>query len=230
MEILMAETKDFQIVSVYKPPPTPFNWPNHINITDKNTIVLGDFNSHNVIWGYKENNSDGEAVEEWALDKNLTILHNAKDQPSFNSGRWKKGYNPDLVFVPSRFCNNFRKTVCDLIPKSQHRPISLKPRPVVRALQSKPRVRFNFRRANWAAFTSELEGRIDEVHPDPDAYKQFKQLVWRVSRNNIPRGCRKSYIAGLSDNSKELYDTYNEAYEDDPFECDTYYRMHRASN
>ena len=221
MEILMVETKDFQIVSVYKQPPTPFNWPNHINITDKNTIVLGDFNSHNVIWGYKENNSDGEAVEEWALDQNLTILHSAKDQPSFNSARWKKGYNPDLIFVPSRLCNNFRKTVCDPIPKSQHRPVSLKSRPVVRALQSKPRVRFNFRRANWEAFTSELEGRIDEIQPDPDAYNQFKQLIWRVSRNNIPRGCRKFYIAGLSDNSKELYDTYTVAYEADPFSEET---------
>ena len=101
MEILVIETRDLTIVSVYKPPPTPFNWPNRHKLNEKNTIVLGDFNSHNVIWGYRDNTSDGEAMEEWALANNLTLLYNAKDKPSFNSARWKKGYNPDLVFVPS---------------------------------------------------------------------------------------------------------------------------------
>ena len=217
MEILRIETTNLSITSVYKPPPTPFHWPHNFPQTSKATVVIGDFNSHSTSWGYEETNEDGLAVEEWATNLNLTILHNAKDQPSFNSARHKKGYNPDLTFASSRHTDNFEKTIGDPIPKSQHRPIVLNVRPVIKPLESKYIPRFNFRKANWEGFTTDLNIEIASINPDPKNYEQFKTAVWKTAKKHIPRGCRKSYIPCLSNEGKQLYEDYKKAYETDPF-------------
>ena len=64
MEILRVETSQMTITSVYKPPPTPFSWPQITDSNNKPSIIIGDFNSHNTMWGYHSNNKDGEDVEE----------------------------------------------------------------------------------------------------------------------------------------------------------------------
>ena len=102
IEILKVETEHINIISVYKPPPTPFTWPADLELDEKAYLNVGDFNSRNTIWGYEYNNRDGEAVEEWALANDLTLIHSAKGKPSFQSARWRREYNPDLVFVSSR--------------------------------------------------------------------------------------------------------------------------------
>ena len=217
LEILQIDTAKLTIISVYKPPTTPFTWPRNHNIGDKATLVIGDFNSHNTIWGYSHTNNDGDAVELWALNLNLTLIHDAKHKPSFHSARWNRGYNPDLVFASSRHSRNFEKSISDPIPRSQHRPITIEVKPVLRPTESKPKIRFNFRKANWEGFSQELDARINDINPDPENYDRFQNLVWSVAKGNIPRGCRKTFIPCLSDESKDLYREYVAAYEDDPF-------------
>ena len=39
----------------------------------------------------------------------------------------------------------------------------------------------------------------------------------KVARKNIPRGCRRNYVPGLTSESIELIEEYREKYEDDPF-------------
>ena len=78
MEILRVETAQLIVISVYKPPPTPFLWPNIPNPDNKPLITIGDFNSHNTLWGYDTNDTDGEAVENWAAINDYVILYNPK--------------------------------------------------------------------------------------------------------------------------------------------------------
>ena len=177
--------------------------------------MIGDFNSHSTSWGYDETNADGEAVEEWATKLNLTILHSAKDNPSFNSARHRKGYNPDLTFVSARHINNFERKIGDPIPKSQHRPIVLT-KLVLRPQGTKYIPRFNFRKADWQGFTQELDTTIANIKPEPNSYEHFRIAVWKSAKNHIPRGCRTSYIPCLTEQGKALYDDYKKAYEDDP--------------
>jgi len=48
----------------------------------------------------KRQNRDN--VENWAEAEGLSLMHNSKRSLSFNSGRWKKSYNPDLTLVSEK--------------------------------------------------------------------------------------------------------------------------------
>ena len=61
MEVLLVETIKVTIIAVYKPPATPFKWPQTLT-QNKPTVIIGDFNSHSTLWGYKENNHDGDSL------------------------------------------------------------------------------------------------------------------------------------------------------------------------
>ena len=124
------------------------------------------------------------------------------------SARWRRGYNPDLAFVSFIHYPNFEKSVCDPIPKSQHRPLSVSIRPVLRATVSQPMHRFNYRKAKWECFTPELDDNITNFEPIPENYEPFKKLVWETSRKHIPRGCRKNYIPCITEQGKEIYEKY----------------------
>ena len=217
MEILRVETSQITITSVYKPPTKPFAWPQIVNPESRPMITIGDFNSHSTLWGYDQNDSNGDIMENRAAPNDYTILHSPKDKPTFMSARWKKGYNPDLAFVSSRYFSSFERTVEDPIPKSQHRPVTLSTKPAVKAMESNQIPRFNFRKAKWENFTKDLDNKITSIEADPKNYEALQKLVWEVAKKNIPRGCRKSYIPCLNDESKEIYEMYIDAYNKDPF-------------
>ena len=86
IETLSVDLGSIIITSVYKPPATPFKLP-PLLLPHKNRIVIGDFNSHNIQWGYNSTNEDGNAVEQWSDSNQLSLVHDAKHPPSFNSAR-----------------------------------------------------------------------------------------------------------------------------------------------
>ena len=120
VEFITVELPGVVVLSLYKPPPEPFLLP-PLGQRIKPHIVIGDFNSHSTLWGYTTTDSDREAVEQWADSNRLSLIHNAKQPKSFNSAIWKKGYNPDLIFVSSKCV---RILFWDSNPPTpQHRPI-----------------------------------------------------------------------------------------------------------
>lgn len=147
------------------------------------------------------------------MDKDLAILNRAKDKPSFFSARWQRSYNPDLAFVSSQH-QNFRRSVRDPITNSQYGPITVHLAPVV---NRKPHPRSNFRKANWEAFTSDLEEGIEDADPTLGGYDSPLTSV----RKNISRGCRKRYIPDLSDTSRKIYTWYANSHDADPFAEET---------
>ena len=187
----------------------------HLNLSDslhwdknKPHIIIGDFNSHSTLWGYTTTNSDGESVEKWADSNSMSLIHNAKLQKSFNSAIWKKGYNPDLIFVSSNISDMCEKSVLGPIPCTQHRPICGTINPITVSQPTTPRRRFNLKKANWDGFSTEFDAAIEEVNSIPEKYGRFIKLLCVVSKRHIPRGCISNYIPGLTEESKSLYEIY----------------------
>ncbi|XP_049873462.1 uncharacterized protein LOC126372007 [Pectinophora gossypiella] len=222
VEIITVDIGYCTVTSVYKPPNTPFQFvpPTNFN-NDKTKIVMGDFNSHSTNWGYNATNADGEAVEEWAETQDLTLIHSIKEPASFNSGRWKRGYNPDLIFVSANVASQCTKTVSTPIPRTQHRPIMCGIQPVVRPIATPYRRRFNYRKANWEQYRNSIDDALLKIPPAPQNYDQFMDEVKIRSRKYIPRACRVLYIPGLSRESAALLREYETHYNCDPFSEDT---------
>ena len=78
----------------------------------------------------------------------FTIISRFELPKSFNSARWKKGYNPYLIFASESIANMCKKSVMDPIPHTQHRPICVSVQPVVVPQPTPFRRRFNFRKAD----------------------------------------------------------------------------------
>ena len=132
--------------SVYKPTNDQFVLQH--SATEICHTVIGDFNSHSTSWGYDTTDNNGEAVEQWADSCDLTLNHDDKLPKSFNSVRWKKGYNPDLIFAPRSIANMCKKSITDPIPHTQSRPICGSAHPVMVPQTIPFRRCFNFMKAD----------------------------------------------------------------------------------
>ena len=207
VEVITAELPDLVVHSVYKPPSEQFVLPplRHRSLPQ---IVIGDFNTHNTIWGYDDTDNNGVAVVQWAESNSLTLIHDAKLPKSFSSARWKKGYNPDLIFATSSIDNMCVKSVLNPISSTQYRPICVTINPVPVSRPTEFRRRFNLRKVNWSGYAT-------------DTQNYELEAIRKTSRKHVPRGCRRHYIPGLSEESKSLYGAYKKQYMSNPFDSTT---------
>lgn len=79
--------------------------------------------------------------------------------------------------------------------------------PVVKSL---PKPRWNFNKANWNGFSKQLDDCIRWISPEAKNYNRFTGLLTRIAKKHIPRGYRKEYIPGWSQESEDLYNEYQE--------------------
>ena len=87
-----------QNVNIYKPPNSRLT-PTAIPVFQHPCLYSGNFNCWLTDWGYDSISPYGECLANWTAQDNLLLLHNPKDAPSFFSGRWHTGTNPDLAFA-----------------------------------------------------------------------------------------------------------------------------------
>ena len=164
-----------------------------------NNIIIGDFNYHNHLWGYRDDDENGLFLEEWISTNNPHLTHDSKLPNTFNSGRWKRGNNTYLACVSQRIRDICHRRVYGHIPRSQHRPRGVAINPTITPSEQPFRRRYNFRKANWESFTTTLDNGITSLaSPSWKAYKSFSELVRICACKCIPRGCRIKYISGLT--------------------------------
>ena len=119
IEILTANLGKLAVTSVYKPPGSTYAFEEPETFSHEHVnVIIGDFNSHSTSWGYQASNEDGDLLEEWAEVQHLDLIHDAKLLPSFNSCRWRRGYNPDLAFTSDRITCQCKKQVLEPIHRA----------------------------------------------------------------------------------------------------------------
>jgi len=80
---------------------------------------------------------------------------------------------------------------------------------------------YNFKKANWDNFKTQLDTEINKITSIPENYGPFSNLVKNISKQNIPRGCRTQYIPGMGKENKELLENYINQFNNDPFAEET---------
>eukprot|EP00057_Strongylocentrotus_purpuratus_P017039 XP_011671513.1 PREDICTED: uncharacterized protein LOC100889621 [Strongylocentrotus purpuratus] len=127
----------------------------------------------------------------------------------------------DLVFCSRLLAPTSRKFVAEPIPRSQHQPIGIQLTAVIAPNKTPFKRRFNFAKADWPAFTEHLDHALTHLQADPKNYESFIDIVKKLSRTHIPRGCRTTYIPGIDEESSQLLANYTTAYDTDAFSEDT---------
>ena len=188
IELITVSLAKITITSVYKPPASEFEWPSLPERCRRPLhLVISDFNSHSTAWGYEQNDCNGDLVEAWAEASNFSLIHDAKQPKSFDSARWKRGYNPDVAFLSTMIASMCQRGELVPIPRIQHRPITITIRSPVTATHCPFRRRFNLKKANWSKFTNEIDQAIANIPAHPNHCNDFVDLVKKAARHNIPR-------------------------------------------
>ena len=84
-------------------------------------------------------------------------------QYTFNSARWKRGYNPDLIFVSESIAKMFWKSVMEPIPLTQHRPMCARVDLVIVAHPTPFSRPVNLQESDYNGFLVALDKIIDDV-------------------------------------------------------------------
>lgn len=201
------------IVNVYKPP--NIIWMDSPIIAQSGPAVyVGDFNSHHTSWGYREDNRNGNSLCDWADRNQLHLVYDAKDRGTFRSARWRQEYNPDLCFVSSNDRNQplpSSRSVLRNFPNSQHRPVKITIGVTIPIVESIQKPRWNFQKANWPKFQQEVDANIRWIAPRRKNYNRFVGIISAAAKRNIPRGYRKEYIPGWSNDLEQLYKEFEES-------------------
>ena len=91
-DILTTNLNGVSVTSIYKPPGEPFSF-------DHAPASVGN-QPTTTVHRYKTTNTESELVEDWT--ETPCLSHDPKLPSPFNSGRWRRGYYPDLTYVTSR--------------------------------------------------------------------------------------------------------------------------------
>ena len=180
--------------------------------------TAGDHWGRSSTWGYATTNTDGELVEDWAENQRLSLIHDPKPPSSFNSG---EGTTLASSLLPTELPGAVTRLL-EPVPRSQLRPIEVQVNAAI-TVQTVPfQRRFNLKKAKWEQYAYQLDA-VENIPATAECYDQFVNALRRVARKNIPRGCRRNYVPGLTPESIELIEEYREKYEDDPFADNTHH-------
>jgi hypothetical protein len=104
------------------------------------------------------NKSKLERKAHWKNNQYLNI-------GTFRSARWQKDHTPDLSMMTQESADEDITTTRHIIsnfPRRQHRPVTIHYGMKIPLMNSAPKPRWNFLRADWKAFADDLEAFADD--------------------------------------------------------------------
>ena len=206
------EINNIQIINIYHPPAAELDTL-QLPDTKPTCIIFGDFNCRREIWDYSNTDKNGVHLANWYSLSNLHNLYGPKQSPTFFSGRWKRGTNPDLTLCSNADGAIPMIEVLNPFPRSQHRPSLIFNPPILPFVKSRSIPRWNFPKVDWDKFRLLTDKCADNL-PTPTkdnlnlAYSEFTTLLKAAAKDSIPRGYRKSYIPNRDTECEKRYKAY----------------------
>ena len=73
---------------------------------------------------------------------------------------------------------------------------------------------YNLKKAKWQSYEKEVDNGIANTNP---VLRKVRESCKESIKQEYPRGCRTSYVGGLNDQSKDMYEDYQRRFAEDPF-------------
>ena len=145
---------------------------------------MGDFNSHNTLWGCIDTNDKGRTIEEFITKQDLVLLN---DKSSTYLHHATGSYSSlDLTICSPGIFPDFNWNVVDDLHGSDHFPIQVSE--VGPSVQQRPQ-HWKLHKANWEQFRVQCE---QSIHPNAfeeceNPAELFTALLYSAAEKSIPR-------------------------------------------
>ena len=155
-------------------------------------ILLGDFNSHNSLWGSRHTDIRGRKIEKLLDEPDLVLLNN--NQPThFNMSNAALS-SIDLSLCSSNIAQTINWNVLDDLYDSDHFPIMIEihnPHPTMYNYTP----RWKYKKADWFKFQKEIDSKIDKlespsvenIHKIDDIVHEFGVAIKKSADASIPK-------------------------------------------
>ena len=181
------------VSNIYLPPNQKFSENDINNIVEQLPspfLIVGDFNSHNSIWGSLKTDKKGRIIERIADDWMLTIMNLEKRKPTHINHQNGNNSSIDLSICSPIIDGYFEWDTADNIYRSDHFPIVISTLNNTFTTHQRPRRKLN--KADWENYENELN--INEKLICNDVNKtvyNITQQILTAANNNIPKSSSK---------------------------------------
>lgn len=190
---------DMYICNIYLPPNQPFQLNELDNIIAQ--IIVGDLNSHNIIWNSRLSDHRGRIIEQLVTNNNLIILNNNK--PTHFSCREGSFSIIDLAIVSPQIATLFTFDTSDDLCSSDHYPIFIKLL-TNRIIESR-RAKWIINRANWKEFNGNTNFLQSFLNQDIDVLNShIVNTIVTSAERFIPRSSTETLRLPVPWWSKEI--------------------------
>lgn len=193
INIVGIKIKDINILSIYLPHPNPSILPFLrcvFLLFPPPLLVLGDFNSHNSMWGSETNDSFGSELGVMLEELGLCILNDGRPTRMTPPGQRKSCV--DLTICSNDLATLLQWNVLDSTFGSDHYPIiTFYPLRCYPQHPPPPLLKYRLSDANWENYKKLLENKVQSL-PQITAenlnacYKEFCKAVSDSADLNIP--------------------------------------------
>ena len=180
------------ICSVYIPPSSEINEELLFELISQLPppfLIVGDFNSHNKLWGSEETDNKGIILEDFLNDYDLSLLNGKV--PTYLSPSSGKYSNLDLSITHPALYLDYSWNVTDDLCGSDHFPILLS---YNNDNEDKPPQRYKFKKADWETFKIKCSSKLNEscFHEDINPIEKFSETLLEIADDCIPKTTNKS--------------------------------------
>ena len=190
------------ICNVYIPNRHDFNLADLKNLIDqlpKPFILVGDFNSHNQLWGSKSTDSRGKKIEKLLLENDDIILLN-DDQPTHFNISNASFSSIDLSFCSASISHRLDWEAKEDLYDSDHFPIKLElqnPLPTLFNFTS----RWKFPKADWVLYGEIMNSKIEQLKIPSfgngvdidDLVAELVETITEAANISIPKTTQTSF-------------------------------------
>ena len=185
--VKLSLNKTITLCSVYLPPSMPLGFDGLHELVaqlPKPFLMVGDFNSHNTLWGCEDTNPKGRQLEEFISEHDLCIC-NDKSHTYLHPATGSYSALDLTICSPDLFLD-FNWKVSDDLHGSDHFPIILSENGP--SVQERPR-RWKLHKADWNKFQICCERSItpDAISDSDDPTEILTSLIYNAAKEAIPR-------------------------------------------
>ena len=164
-------------------------------------IIVGDFNSHNTLWGSHKIDCRGKTIENLINNNNLILLNDGS--PTFFNSSNGKTSAIDLTLCNSNIANYIDWNALDDPYTSDHFPIIVSYNTLT-ATQQIVQPRWQYHKANWEKYSARISQKIDERNSRENLTSQnerininelindFSEIILEAAEHSIPKTCSKT--------------------------------------